>query len=131
MKFSMGHSSKITFTVLKGTDEHWIDHPEFENFRQQYMHAGAAEHNTANVIGFRRIRDKAPDAFKRKTEVGSDWLPTRIYGDIYASGKMKPAHPEWIEHPDKPNRETYIYGDEYILGTSNMGRRKGHDYRVR
>jgi hypothetical protein len=132
MKFSMGHSSEFTFTIVKGEDVHWLSHPDFETMRQEYMHGGHADNNTANVKGFRRIRDAAPTGtFHRATPKGGEWLPKQIYGEQCSRGNCKAAHEEWTEHPDVPNRETYIYSDEFILGTSVLGGRKGHDYRVR
>jgi hypothetical protein len=83
-----------------------------------YVNAAPEGANNASAIGYRRIRDAAPDGtFRIDTNKGSpNYLPKRIY----------PNHPEFIEHPSFPNRETYIYADDYIKSHP-----KGTDYSVR
>ena len=81
------------------------------------MNAPNGSVNLANVVPFRRIRDAAPDgSFRLKTnKFSKDYLPKRI-GE---------GHEEWIEHPDYPNRETFVFADEYM--ESGI---KGTDYRM-
>ena len=114
VKFSAGHSSRYSFLVMPGSETDWLQHPDIMDMADDYVANAPAGTNKANVKGFRRIRDAAPDGtFRLLTSKGSPtYLPKRIWDQV-KNGNAN-HHPEWIEHPDYPNRETWIFADKYI-----------------
>jgi hypothetical protein len=117
IKFSSGHSGRFLFMIIPGSEADWLRHPDIEDISQEYMKNAPAGSNTANVIGLRRIRDCAPD--------GTFRINTDKYSKGYLPKRINDEHAEWLEHPDFPNRETFIYSTEYIESA-----RKGTDFRI-
>ena len=112
VKFSAGHSSRYSFLVMPGSETDWLQRPDIMEMAEDYIANAPDGTNKANVKGFRRIRDAAPDGtFHVGTnKANPDYLPKRIF----AARPSKSEHPEWIEHPDYPNRETWVFADKYI-----------------
>ena len=124
IKFSVGHSGRWQFTVVKGEDIKWCYSSQFNAMRKEYLKNAPPGSNTANVKGFRRIRDGAPvHSFKKvNTWFGGPWLPTKI----------NQGHEEWLEHPNFPNGNlVYLYGDAKRGERFFSGKSTRDDFRVR
>ena len=124
IKFSVGHSGRWQFTVVKGEDIKWCYSSQFNAMRKEYLKNAPPGSNTANVKGFRRIRDGAlVHSFKKvNTWFGGPWLPTKI----------NQGHEEWLEHPNFPNGNlVYLYGDAKRGERFFSGKSTRDDFRVR
>ena len=128
VKFSAGHSSRYYFLVMPGSETDWLQHPDIMEMAEDYVANAPDGTNKANVKGFRRIRDAAPDGtfHVRTNKANEDYLPKRIFPKRSANSN---EHPEWIEHPNYPNRETWVFADKYIAAQTEKNTEQP-DYNV-
>ena len=120
VKFSSGHAGPYSLVVVPGSEYHRLKSADFESQMDDYVQSAPEGNDKAQTPGWRRIRDPACHG---SPLAGANCGQRPAYSWFRNSdmdgGRIYRDHPEWIEHPEHPNRESRIFQKKY---TENLDR---------
>ena len=122
VKFSSGHAGPYSLVVVPGSEYHRLKTSDFEKQMHDYVQS-APEGNDMNDVpyekaqetGWRRIRDPACHGSTLVLGHNCGQRPANSWfrGSAMDGGRIWTDDPEYIAHPEHPNRESRKFTEDY------------------